>query len=75
MDPQPQVSHGGSCGTGEVSCGVASQAVDIGKLVGTRGPCLTTCDLPPETASVTQGPFSGEVKADFIKEVRGLGKK
>lgn len=49
--------------------------MDIGKLVGTRGPCLTTGALPPETASVTQGPFAGEVKADFIKEVRGLGKK
>ena len=49
--------------------------MDIGKLVGTRGPCLTTCALHPETASITQGPFAGEVKADFIKEVRGLGKK
>lgn len=32
-------------------------------------------DPSPEIASVTQGPFAGEVKADFIKEVRGLGQE
>lgn len=32
-------------------------------------------DPSPEIASVTQGPFAGEVKADFIKEVRDLGQE
>lgn len=29
-------------------------------------------DPSPEIANVTQGPFAGEVKADFIKEVGGF---
>lgn len=75
VDPHPRGSHRGSSGTGEASYGVTSWAVDVGKLARTRGPHLTTCDPPPEIASVSQGPFPGKVKADFIKGVRELGKK
>ena len=75
MDPHPHGSPRGSSGTGEASYGVTSWAVDTGKLARTRGPHLATCDPPPEFASVSQGHFTGEVKADFIKGVRELGKK
>ena len=38
------------------------------QLAWNRGPLLSTCDSPPEIASATQGPFAGEVEADFHKE-------